>query len=248
MNGKAIALMACICFLLFDAKVASAQTKSSSCSPSLSFGKLLNGVQISNRGYISLGQFYLTCLPEPVRKSSSNYPYDPDDGGKLSTVLKRSDGKVLTTYVWYAENISGLWVMDKYKVVGGQSSIKQLEPEDYVLEFAIEDKPFYRFPFSVSKIKNNDIYNPGDLYLLDGLWNDYGGLYYPKVDRYLQFLIWLRDKSATKKKETRYELKLIRVSDGKVIAEDAGADSALLLTSSWTPVNLSFRPIKDGSP
>src|SRR5213082_2186263 len=102
MTGKAIALMACICSLLFGAEVATAQTKSSPCSPSVGFGKLLDGVQISNRGFISLGQLYLTCLPEPVRKSSSNYPYDPDDGGKLSTVLKRSDGKVLTTYVWYA--------------------------------------------------------------------------------------------------------------------------------------------------
>jgi len=32
--------------------------------------------------------------------------YSPDQGGKLSTVIKNAEGQVLVTYVWSAENIS----------------------------------------------------------------------------------------------------------------------------------------------
>ena len=245
MIRKVVLLILCVSSLLATVRYAPAQTAKEPCSPAIRFWKLLNGVQISNRGILRLGEFYAVCLPEPARQSSSNYPFDPDDGGKLSTLVKKSDGQTLATYVWYAENVSTLWVMNRFKVIGGPSAIKPLEPGNYVLEFAIEDKPFYRFPFSVSMAKSDDAYNPGDLYFLDGLWSEYGGLYYPNVNRYLQFNVWLRARGKPKREGTQYELKLIRESDGKVIAEDAGPNAAVSLKPEWNQYKLSFRPIKN---
>src|SRR5262249_11465746 len=242
---KLITVSILIISISTTSQIGSAQNDKAPCTPNLAVAKLLDGLRISDRGYLSIGEIYAYCLPKPVRESSSNYPYDPDDGGKLSTVLKKADGTVLNTFVWYAENVSTIWVMSSYKTVGGNKALKPLEPGNYQLEFAVEDKPFYRFNFSVSKMPNGDIYNPGDIYLLDGLWNDYAAFYYLKPDRYTQLDIWLRDKGKPSKKITQYEMKLTRESDGKVIAEGGGESSAMQLQPYWNHFNLSFRPPKE---
>jgi len=224
------------------------QARSGSCSPAVRLGSVLNGVTISNTGVLTLGQFYAVCLPEPARQSSSAYPYDPDEGGKFSTVLKTADGQVLATYVWYAEKVVTLWEIGRYKVLGGHSAIKPLVPGDYVLEYAIEDKPFYRLPFSVSTMRNDDVYNPGNLYFLDGPWTDYGVISYPNVNRYLQFTVWLRSKEKQSRKETHYDLKLVRKKDGKVLAGDWGDDAAVILKPGWIGFNLYLNRLKSERP
>src|SRR5262249_32208774 len=120
--------------------------------------QVLSGVTISNTGVLSLGKFYAVCLPDPPRQSSSAYAYDPDDGGKFSTVLKTADGQILATYVWYAEKASTLWEIDRYKVVGGPSAINPLAPGDYVLEFASVDERQHRFqPEGMAKLSAQDV-------------------------------------------------------------------------------------------
>ena len=77
-------------------------------------------------GRLSVEKLYAVCLPTPARESGSHYPYDPDAGGTLSMAVKSVNGRVLTTYVWYAESIGGLWEMSRYKVVGGYAAVQPL--------------------------------------------------------------------------------------------------------------------------
>src|SRR6185436_13951238 len=117
-----------------------AQTTEPPCAaPGISFWKLLDAVRVGyGDGRLDIGKLYAVCLPTPAKQSTSNYPYDPDGGGKLTTVVKTGDGKVLNTFVWYAENISGLWELSRYKVIGGYESVKPLTAGNYVLEFAAD--------------------------------------------------------------------------------------------------------------
>ena len=131
------------------------------CAPGISFWKLLDAVSVGyGDGRLRIDKLYAVCLPTPAKQSSSNYPYDPDGGGKLTSVVKTADGKVLAIYVWYAESIGGLWELSNYKVIGGPQSVKPLSAGNYVLEFAADDKPFTRFPFSVVEGKSDDPYQP----------------------------------------------------------------------------------------
>jgi hypothetical protein len=217
------------------------------CRPTIRFGSALGGISISNNGFLDLGPFYGICLPPPVRQSSSGHAYDPDDGGKLSTVLKTAGGQVLTTYVWYADK-SIYWELENYKIVGGPAAVKQLAPGAYTLDFCIEDKPFFRLPFSVSTQQNKDIYNPGLLYSLEGPWNNYASLLYVNPNRYLQFSLWLRNKEQQGKKETHYDIRLVRKKDNKVLAGDWGDDAALILKPGWTPISLYLNRLKSERP
>jgi hypothetical protein len=210
-------------------------------APRVRVKTLLDGVGVGPGGHLSLGRLYAVCLPDPARRGETNYAYNPYDGGKLSTVLKSSNGQALNTYVWYAEKIAGLWELSRYEVVGGPKAVKPLAPGSYVLEFAVEDKVFQRFPFSVSTAEGKDVYRPETVYLLDGPWGDYAELYFPKPDRFTQLWVWLRDKenAGPRPREIQYELKLVREADGKTLATDAGA---LRLEPQWAGLKLSFNP------
>jgi hypothetical protein len=214
------------------------------CEPRVRMKTLLDNVRVGGNGHLSLGSFYAMCLPEPARRSATNYAYNPYDGGKLSSVLKTSGGQTLNTYVWYAEKIAGLWELSRYEVVGGPKAVKPLTAGTYVLEFAIEDKPFQRLSLSTSTVESKDVYRPETIHLLDGPWSDYAELYFPKPDRYTQLWVWLRDKESAgaRPKEIQYVLKLVRESDGKIIADGGGATSAMILKPHWGGYKLSFRP------
>ncbi|MGI9168362.1 MAG: hypothetical protein ACR2G5_18600 [Pyrinomonadaceae bacterium] len=224
--------------------LSAAQTAQAPCTPGISFWKLLDAVSVGyNDGRLSVDKLYAVCLPTPAKQSSSNYPYDPDGGGKLSTVVKSADGKVLSTYVWYAESIGGLWELSRYKVVGGFPSIKPLSAGNYLLEFAADDKPFTRFPFSVVETKNDDPFQPaGTRYFIEGSWNEYGNLFYQRNDPQssLTFTTWVQDKRGNQTKSSvPYDLKLVSLKDGKVLGEEAGM---LRLEPRWLQAKLSFRP------
>lgn len=214
------------------------------CTPGVSFWKLLDEVRVGYAdGRLNLGRLYAVCLPPPSRQSSSNYPYDPDGGGKLSTIVKTTDGQTLNTYVWYAESIGGLWELSRYKVAGGYEALKPLAAGNYVLEFAIDDKPFYRFPFSVAVIKSDDPYvAEGNRYFIEGAWNEYGNIYYQRNDPQssLTFTTWVQDKVGHQSKSSvSYEVKLINQRDGRTLA---AYDGTLRLEPRWSKADFNFRP------
>lgn len=244
MDLRSIALIPVLAFSLFQTPDSHSPTAKSACTPGVSFWNLMEQVRIGHMdGRLGVGRLYAICLPTPARQSTSNYPYDPDGGGKLSTNIKTADGKLLNTYVWYVENISGLWELSRYKVIGGHESVKPLTPGNYVLEFAIEDKPFYRFPISVVQIKNDDPYQPaGDRYFIEGPWNEYGNIFYQRNDpqSVLKFTTWVQDKAGHQNKTpVPYDLKLVSLRDGRVLAEDSGS---LRLEPRWLKADLLLRP------
>lgn len=208
-------------------KTVHAQTPDAPCIPGISFWNLLDSVSVGYvSGRLSIDRVYAPCLPAPAKQSTSNYAYDPDVGGKLTTVVKTADGKALNTYVWYASRIGGLWELSRYKVIGGHQEVKPLTAGSYVLEFAANDKPFYRFPFTVTEGKNEDPYQPaGARYFIEGAWNEYGNIFYQRNDpeSVLKFTTWVQDKAGKQASTlTPYDLKLVSLKDGKAIAEDSG--------------------------
>lgn len=225
-------------------KAVYAQTPEAPCTPGIGFWNLLGSVSVGYvSGRLSIDKLYSPCLPSPGKQSTSNYAYDPDVGGKLTTVVKTADGKVLNTYVWYASRIGGLWELSHYKVIGGHQSVMPLTAGSYVLEFAADDKPFYRFPFTISEGKNEDPYQPaGTRYFIDGAWNEYGNTFYQRNDpeSVLKFTTWVRDKAGKQATTlTPYELKLVNLKDGKVVGEDAGS---FKLEPRWQKADLLLHP------
>ena len=243
-NRKPITSVLLLLFTLLLLSGAPASAQQTPCSPGISFWSLLDSVSIGyDDGRLNISRLYALCLPAPAKQSTSNYAYDPDGGGKLTSVIKSADGKVLGTYVWYATSIGGLWELSSYKVIGGPQSVKPLIAGNYLLEFAAEDKPFGRFPFSVFEGKNDDPYQPaGTRYFIEGAWNDYGNIYYQRNDpeSVLKFTTWVQDKSGHQSKTpVPYDLKLINLKDGKAIGEDA---STFALQPRWLKADLLLHP------
>ena len=241
---RSIALIPVLAFTLFQTPDSHSPAAKTTCNPGISFWNLLDEVRVGyTDGKLGVGRLYAVCLPTPTRQSTTNYPYDPDSGGKLSTIVKTADGKALNTYVWYAENISGLWEMSRYKVVGGYEAVKPLAPGNYVLEFAVDDKPFYRFPISVVQLKNEDPYQPaGHRYFVEGPWNEYGNIFYQRNDPQssLRFTTWVQDKVGHQNKTSvPYDVKLVSLRDGRVLASHIGT---LRLEPRWLKADLYFRP------
>ena len=213
------------------------------CTPGVSFWYLLDQVRIGYvDGRLELGRLYALCLPTPHKQSSSSFPYDPDGGSKLSTLVKTADGEVLTTYVWYAKDIGEFWELSRFRVLSGPGSVKPLNAGNYELEFAIEDKPFYRFPFSVVVMPSDNPAAAGNRYFLEGAWNEYGDLYYHRNDPQstLTFTIWIQDKVGHELKNSApYAVKLISARDGRVLGMNEGN---LPLNPRWSVADLYFRP------
>ncbi len=210
------------------------------CEPRVDMGALLNSLEVNGSLYIS--SLYARCLPKPAKVSSSNFEYNPYDGGKLSTVLKSSSGQVLNTFVWYGHNIQSLWELSRYEIVGGAAAVKKLMPGSYWLEFAVEDKVFQKFPFSVTTRESSDQFKPETLYVLDGAWSDYAELYSPNLDRFIQLFVWLRNDDGLNDPKPRaapFHIRLVRESDKKTLAEDS--EGRLNLTPKWREYKLSFR-------
>jgi hypothetical protein len=217
------------------------------CVPGISFWSLLGAVDVGYAdGHLRINKLYAVCLPAPKAPSNSNYAYSPDEGGKLTTIVKNADGQDLETYVWYAENISGLWELSEYKVLGGVT--KQLAAGRYTLEFQADGTPFYRFAFSVATAPSDDPYQPpGARYFVDGPWSDYGNIFYQRNDpeSSLRFTVWVQDKIGHPQQKTApYAAQLQRVRDGKIIGRDQGE---LRADQQWRQLDVLFHPEGDAN-
>lgn len=246
MHRKSFAA-ALLLFTLLSVQIVQAQPAQTPCTPGISFWSLLGSIGVGYvDGRLNLDKLYAVCLPAPSKQSTSNYEYDPDAGGKLTTVIKSADGKIINTYVWYGHSISGLWELSSYKVLGGQQSVKPLAVGNYSLEFAANDEPFYRFQFSVVEGRNDDPYQPaGARYFIEGPWREYGNIFYQRNDpeSALKFTTWLQGKSDKDGRPTTpYELKLVNSKTGNVIGEDSGS---FLLKPGWQKADLLLRPAGD---
>ncbi len=243
MKTSKLKLLLCVLLFCAGSGVALGEQTQVSCTPGISYWSLLGAVSVDYiDGRLVVNKLYAVCLPQPVRADNSNYTYSPDGGGKLASVVRRADGQVLNTYIWYGENIAGLWELSHYKVLGGKASIRPLTAGDYVIEFQLEDKPFYRFLFSIDTEPADDPYQPeGTRYFIDGPWNDYGNVFYQRNDpkSSLRFTIWVREKAGHESKRAAlYEAKIVRMQDKRVLATDAGT---LRLAPQWQQADLLFK-------
>jgi len=211
------------------------------CEPTLSMPSLLNSVRVDGSLYI--GKIYARCLPMPAKKSRTAYEYNPYDGGKFSTTLKNAGGQAINTYVWYGDQILSLWELNRFEVVGGPEAVKKLAPGNYSIDFAVEDKVFRTFPFSLSTKQSADQFRPETLYLLEGAWRDYAELYAPNLDRFIKLTVWLRDVNnlgGPKPPPVPVRVRLIREKDKQLLAEtDEGYRYSL--THRWQSFDLAFR-------
>jgi hypothetical protein len=238
MRIKIAALLLCT---LFSGAVSAEQKIVASCTPGISFWSLLGALDVGYAdGRLRINKLYAVCLPEPKTPSDSNYAYGPESGGKLTTVIKNSQGEVVNTFVWRAENISGLWELSEYKVLGGV--VKQLDAGHYTLEFLADGALFGRFGFSVATAASDDPYQPaGTRYFLGGPWSECGNIFYQRNDPQsaLRFTTWVQDRiTQSKEKLLPYEVQLVRVRDGKVLGRDKGE---LHADAQWKPLEVYFR-------
>jgi hypothetical protein len=241
---RPIIFCACVLLTASGARAAADLKIDAACAPGVSFWSLLGEVGVGyGDGRLRIEKLYAVCLPQPKTPSDSNYAYSPEQGGKLTSVIKAADGQSLGTYVWSAESIGGLWELSNYKVLGGFESLKPLAAGNYTLEFQIEGAPFYRFPFSVSTLSSDDPYQAaGTRWFIDGAWNDYGNVFYQRNDPQstLRFTTWVRDKVGhAQQRSAPYMAQLVRKKDGKVIGEDKGT---LRLDPHWGQLDAYFAP------
>ncbi len=211
------------------------------CSPEITKSSLLSNLNVNGTLYIS--KLYGRCFPMPAKKSKTSFEYNPYDGGKISTTLKDASGQTLNTFVWYGESIFSLWELSRYEVVGGPEALKKLTPGKYSLEFALEDKVFQTFPFTLTTKQSGDQFHPQTLYILDGEWRDYAQIYAPKSDRFFKLLVYLRNLKAAEGPNAEplsVNGRLIRVKDKQLLAE-TDDPYKLNLSHKWESVDLPFR-------
>src|SRR5215470_6381410 len=220
--------LACGLLACSAAGAADQRNEQGACTPGMSFWSLLGSVNVGYAdGHLQMDKLYAVCLPQPKTPTDSNYAYSPEQGGKLTTLLKSADGQTLTTYVWHAESISGLWELTDYKVLGGYEATKQLGAGKYTLEFQADGSTFTRFSFSVATApRENPYHAPGRRWFVERPWSEYGNVFWQRNDPQstLRFTTWVQDKVGhlQPQKSMPYEAQLVRASEGKVIGEDKG--------------------------
>jgi hypothetical protein len=203
--------------------------------PGLTFSGLLNAVKLNSAdGQFRIEKIQAVSLPEA--KSTTSFPYDPDGGGKIWTILKKADGPEVYRFDWYVEKLDPpLWLLGSYKAKDlrtgkdeGVGPVPLAEPGNYVLEFHLESGKFYTFPFAVSKAGPPG----GEGYFLDGAWEDWGYLLYAGAnpEEGLQFKVWLRNK-AIGEKTVRIKIE-IKDAAGKLLCTSR-PDMSQTLTPEW---------------
>lgn len=214
------------------------------CQPRVTMSSILDGVRVN--GTLSIGVLYAECLPI-ADKSTSVYVYEPYKGAKFTSNLKNSSGKVVNSFAWYGRKLSSGVQLTHYEIVGGKDALKELAAGDYALEFAIENKVFQTFRFSVQTKKSDDQYRPGMIYLLEGAWRDEAILSAGNLDSVIFFTFRLRadyELAAIKPQSVPFELKIIRDTDKKTVAEKSGAK--LTLDNNWHTFRIFFdRPNRE---
>jgi hypothetical protein len=233
-------LAALLLSVLCASATAAEQKTAAPCTPGISFWSLLGALDVGYAdGRLRINKLYAVCLPQPKTPSDSNYAYSPESGGKLTTVVKNAQDEVVNTFVWRAENISGLWELSEYKVLGGV--VKQLDTGKYTLEFLADATMFGRFGFSVATAASDDPYQPaGTRYFIDGPWSEYGNIFYQRNDPQsaLRFTTWVQERiTQSKEKLVPYEVQLVRERDSKVMGRDKGE---LHAEPQWKPLEVYF--------
>ena len=185
--------------------------------PGLSFATVLNGVKLhAKKGKFSLYHIQTTFLP--------------DDCTEGFTVLRRAQGEEVCQWDWKPDRLKAPYalinVVKTTDLRNGQNVAGQLEfkePGDYVLDMYLPTEHFYSFPFSLRKVGSDDAFGPGDCWVLDGAWQDWGYLYYreAKPDQSLVWKVWLRSNAA-EPADVKIRVEIVRDADGQLVCTSRG--------------------------
>lgn len=213
--------------------------------PGFMYASLLNGINLRGNGRLYFKDLRATFLP-PASSPRGLTPYNYQDGGKLTSILRRSDGTVVDKRFWNGKNLDGpYWFVETFPINGAytQSIDVQMTPGEYMLEFYVEGKPFYRFPFSVVKegAVSDDPFakGAGDKLVLEGPWNDYGYIFLEEAKPESPFLFktWLR--LPVKKRNIEFNIEL-RNKAGKLIGQENKSGRTIDLLPYWERRTFNF--------
>lgn len=203
--------------------------------PAPVFESLLNRLDVKPNGNLSFNgflRFAFLPLHEEGRSEKVTYGSHPSQHS-LTMKLRKSTGEVIdNNYYFTAYQESGsevFWVTQRTPLanVSGEG--------DYTLEFYIDDKLFYKYPFKVKKEAGSDPYNPQPTYYSEGAWNDYGFFTLEGTDKLVRWNLFL-NKSHTVGDDNAVRVKVQILKGGKVIAEnDENLDLTRVANYSWVP-------------
>ena len=190
-------------------------------------------------GRLHLGEMIAVFLPEKDESGNSvSYGTNDDDHSLTSVLYNESGSEVGTTY----------WLAPANAVFGKEGAFRRIqstsfngenefpiEAGKYHLDFFLDGKQFYSFPFSVSVISEGDPYDPQPVYGIDGPWQDYGYIYIndARPDRNVAWKMWLRNDNpdpVISKQDVAVTLILKR--DDKQVGGTRGATHTML-TRQW---------------
>lgn len=207
-------------------------------NPTMMFSFLLNEMKVQPDGTVYFGFLRVMNLSMPTRKAGCRvciaWPYNAEDGGTLTSIL-RQDGRELGKQKWRAKQEAQNWYLE----TDGQAT-KVPGTGNYEMTWEVEGKPFFKFAFRV-------VQGPRGLRAA-GDWDDYGYLIFDgsNPSGQLRLTTWLIGDSIAVKNRVP-ELKIIRDSDGKTIAESNlnGVPQGLL--PDWKRINFLFNQPKPQS-
>ena len=223
--------------------------------PGIMFSTVLNGVKLlSATGELSLDNIQATFLPKSAPIPNQYYYYSPDLGGGVNAVLKDSSGNEIAKFDFYVELIKQpYYLLGAYKLTGPDESILipggrvKMQPGSYTLDFYVEGKHFYHFPFSVSKLSAADPFSGGDYYFLEGDWEKWAYMFYGDADpeQNLVFKVWLRNKEAKNERDFTPKLK-ITDSSGKLICT-SHTGVTMTLQPQWSRYEMDITDPSEGA-
>lgn len=175
-------------------------------APTVSFNSLLRNLSVNtDTNELTLGQMWIGFLP--------------DAPGEITVTVSRG-GDALATYPTVLVTEDG--VFDSYLVdVAGREVV--LEDGDYALEFALDGRPFRRFPFRARVVEGTDRYNPTRFAFLDGPWQAYAALLVRAPDQPVDWREPHRNEDlSVRQRDGVRRIEVLR--DGELFAtsEDAG--------------------------
>ena len=165
--------------------------------PAPLFSDLLNVTQsqvMYTQGRMQMADKVRALFLPDYQDPQHYYAYNTATGARLAHQLKRADGSVVDTHFYHARPLQNpFWAMHPT-----DTNEHELEAGEHSLEFFLEGRHFYSFPFNVRVLSGADAYNPEPRYLLDGPWGDYAYIYIAKNNPSASpmFSIWLRDETA----------------------------------------------------
>lgn len=202
--------------------------------PSLLYQSLLDSLKVRENGdFIFNGYLKAVFLPDKEQGTGKEVYYGSHPSQHLLTgVLKKTSGQKVgeMQFSGLPETKGGVfWVMKSVNV----PFLKLQGEGDYVMEFAVDGKVFYQFPFVAKKAPNSDPYKPGDLFYSDGAWNDYGYLTFEGEEKLMRWNMWLFD-AGIREGEDWKTVKVEVVKGGKVIAfNDEKLDKTRVVKRNW---------------